>query len=304
MKSLLPLIAMLATSVAAEPPHPKLIVAISVDQFSADLFAEYRQHYAAGLKRLSNAIVFPSGFQSHATTETCPGHSTLLTGSHPARTGIIANSWFDETVTRPGKDPHAVYCAEDERAAGSNVTDYVVSAEHLRVPTMGDRMKRADPRSRVVAVAGKDRAAVMMGGHMLDAIWYLDPKKGRSYVTLPERDPTPPAVVQSVNARVAGLIDHPAAIALPPECIARSVPIHALPDGPIVGQLTAHQAGDVKAFRTSPRATTDSGGSLRQLRLGHLLTGAGNIQNLLQQKLRLVVQPTRRQAHAHEHEIG
>ena len=50
----------------------------------------------------------------HAT-ETCPGHSTILTGARPSRTGIIANTWFDLAQTRSDK---AVYCAEDERVAG------------------------------------------------------------------------------------------------------------------------------------------------------------------------------------------
>ena len=69
---------------------PKLVVVISVDQFSADLFAEYRARYTQGFARLLSGAVFPSGYQSHAATETCPGHSTILTGDHPARTGIIA----------------------------------------------------------------------------------------------------------------------------------------------------------------------------------------------------------------------
>ena len=37
--------------VTAASPPPKLIVAISVDQFSADLFAEYRSHFTGGLAR-------------------------------------------------------------------------------------------------------------------------------------------------------------------------------------------------------------------------------------------------------------
>jgi predicted AlkP superfamily pyrophosphatase or phosphodiesterase len=40
-----------APPIAAVPlARPKLIVVISVDQFSADLFADYRQTYRAGMK--------------------------------------------------------------------------------------------------------------------------------------------------------------------------------------------------------------------------------------------------------------
>src|SRR3569623_3412142 len=103
------LAALLALPLAASPaaaqdrPPPKLIVAISVDQFSADLFAQYRQHFTGGLHRLSAGVVFPAGYQSHNMTEPCPGHSTILTGSRPARTGIISNDWFDQSVARPAK---------------------------------------------------------------------------------------------------------------------------------------------------------------------------------------------------------
>jgi len=94
----------------AKAPPPKLVVVISVDQFSADLFAEYRNRFTGGFKRLLDGAVFPAGFQSHAATETCPGHSTIMTGDRPARTGIIANDWYDLSGVRPGN----VYCTEDE----------------------------------------------------------------------------------------------------------------------------------------------------------------------------------------------
>jgi predicted AlkP superfamily pyrophosphatase or phosphodiesterase len=37
---------------AQTPEKPKLVVRVSVDQFSADLFAEYRQLSSQGLRRL------------------------------------------------------------------------------------------------------------------------------------------------------------------------------------------------------------------------------------------------------------
>ncbi len=82
----------LAAQEAPSPETPpRLIVVISVDQFSANLFAEYRPQFRFGFARMASGAVFPSGYQSHSATETCPGHSTILTGARPARTGIIAN---------------------------------------------------------------------------------------------------------------------------------------------------------------------------------------------------------------------
>jgi len=121
-------VSLIALSTAANAEHhngqkatpPKLVVAIAVDQFSSDLFSEYRSTFTGGLKRLSEGAVFPAGYQSHGATETCPGHATIMTGAHPGRAGIIANNWIDLDVKR---DDKTVYCAEDERIAGTSFGD-------------------------------------------------------------------------------------------------------------------------------------------------------------------------------------
>lgn len=246
LAALLALGAAAATAPAQPPSRPRLIVAISVDQFSADLFAQYRQYYTGGLRRLEQGVVFPSGYQSHASTETCPGHSTILTGDRPARTGIIANNWYDQNAARADK---YVYCAEDERVPGSASDHYTVSDLHLRVPTLGDLMHRADPRSRVVAVAGKDRAAIMMGGHGPDQRWWWDGHAfvGRAGITVP-------GPVARANARAAdALATAREPMPLPDVCESRSRPI-AVPGRPepVGTGRFARAAGDRNAFRASP----------------------------------------------------
>jgi predicted AlkP superfamily pyrophosphatase or phosphodiesterase len=223
---------------------PKLIVAISVDQFAADLFAQYRNHYTGGLARLLTGAVFPSGYQSHAATETCPGHSTILTGYRPAHTGIIANNWIDQ---RAGRADKTVYCSEDERVPESSHDRYTVSDMHLKVPTLGERMKAANPAARVVSVAGKDRAAVMMGGHKVDELWWWD---GKTYTSYAGR--AVPPVVQRTRDAVAALIAKPqAALPLPGWCKPLDTPIAVA--GQTLGQgRFTRAAGDLKAFRASP----------------------------------------------------
>src|SRR5438309_1870062 len=129
------LVASVNASAPAEPTPPKLLVVISVDQFSANLFDEYRPQFTGGFARLASGTVFRNGYQSHAATETCPGHSTILTGDHPARTGIIGNTWIDQSITRPDKN---VYCVEDERIPGTSSLAYKVSPGHLLVSTLGE----------------------------------------------------------------------------------------------------------------------------------------------------------------------
>ncbi|PNQ00377.1 alkaline phosphatase family protein [Sphingobium sp. SA916] len=243
--SSLPALAQPATTPTPSAP-PRLIVAIAVDQFSADLFSEYRQYYSGGLKRLTEqGIVFPRGYQSHAATETCPGHSTILTGSRPSRTGIIANSWFDLRTARADK---LVYCAEDETQPGTDSENYQASPMHLRVPTLGGRMKAANPATRVVSVAGKDRAAIMMGGPTADQVWWLGGPKG--YVSY-QGVATPPLVARVNEVMAQRLAEGNPGFELPPQCAAKDFPVKA--GDRIVGTgRFAREAGDYKAFRISP----------------------------------------------------
>lgn len=230
---------------AAAPPPPRLIVAISIDQFSADLFDEYGPQFSGGLARLGQGVAYRNGYQSHAATETCPGHSTLMTGDRPARTGIIANVWTDQSIARADK---RVYCAEDESVPGTSSVDYRVSAKHLAVPTLGDLMKQKWPASRNVAVAGKDRAAVMMSGKSADQRWYWN---GKAFVS--DLAVSPPAVVAAANAAVAKQVASAQPGLTPTPYCASKATSFTLPGGMKVGNGSfARAAGDLTAFKISP----------------------------------------------------
>jgi predicted AlkP superfamily pyrophosphatase or phosphodiesterase len=249
---------------AAPATPPKLVVVISVDQFAADLFQQYRNRFTGGFARLLNGAVFPSAYQGHAATETCPGHSTILTGMRPAHTGIIANTWVDQSVARADK---LVYCAEDEARGTDHANAYVASDLHLRVPTLGERLKAATPASRVVSVAGKDRAAIMMGGHKVDELWFWD---GKTYSSLPGR--VAPPVVERTRAAVAALVAQPqAALPLPGFCRGLDRPVQAGAQALGQGRF-AREAGDLRAFRASPAADAAvlglAAGLIQDMRLG------------------------------------
>lgn len=207
----------------AKSDKPRLVIAISVDQFSSDLFSEYRSTFTGGLKRLTGGAVFPSGYQGHAATETCPGHATIMTGVHPGRAGIIANNWIDLGVKR---DDKTIYCAEDERIEGTSfgsITaatqgDYVASAWHLLVPTLGERLKKISPDSRNMAVAGKDRSALMMGGNAPDMVFWW---RGEGFET--KKDGLMLPVLPEFNAEIKAMLAKPRApIAVPAHCAIRN----------------------------------------------------------------------------------
>lgn len=228
------------------PTPPKLVIAISVDQFAADLFDQYRPRYTAGMARLSQGTVFRNSYESHAATETCPGHSTLMTGWHPSQTGIFTNNWIEQSVKRDDKN---IYCAEDETVAGSSSDNYTASPKHLKEPTLGELLKRVSPASRNVAVAGKDRAAIMMSGQTADQRWYWN---GKTFVT-DQKDRPVPGVVTQFNAALDKALAEPRAPMVAPDwCAAKSKPYTLAPGITVGDGKFARDANDPKAFRMSP----------------------------------------------------
>ena len=171
---MLALVAGFPISVAAsEPEKPALVVVIAVDQLGSGVFEQHRSRFVGGLKRLaSEGVVFPNAYQSHAATETCPGHSTILTGRHPAATGIVANAWYDRAS---GK---SIYCVFDPGHPVPGREGQGRGPVNLKVSTLGEWLKAADPRARVFGVSGKDRSAIMMTGRGADGVYWWDDELG------------------------------------------------------------------------------------------------------------------------------
>lgn len=237
------------TKASVQRTPPKLVVMISVDQFSADIFAEYRGSFTDGMARMTSGVVFPSGYQAHGATETCPGHSTILTGNHPAHTGIVANNFFDLGAAREDK---RIYCAEDPTVAGTSSRGgkYSPSINHLLVPTLGDYMKDANPKAQVVSVSGKDRSAIMMGGRKADETYWLVPTGLTSY---PGKTLSPTA--QAASTTIAAAIASPRnPLPLPADCADHSIAI-GMDNGYEVGTgRMAREGSDFRAFLGSPEA--------------------------------------------------
>ena len=158
--------ASVATVSPARNDEIRLVLFLVVDQCRADYLVRYRSMLGEGLARLiDESVWFTEAYHEHAIPKTAPGHATLATGAYPSRHGIISNSWIDPGS---GKEVEAVEDDEEE-----------VSPRRLLVPTFGDWLKAANPRSQVVTVSGKDRAAALLGGHRADAAYWFDVDAGR-----------------------------------------------------------------------------------------------------------------------------
>ncbi|MEE8104115.1 MAG: alkaline phosphatase family protein [Planctomycetota bacterium] len=181
------LAAFLAAPARADDKPPALLVLLTVDQLRPDVLQRYRTEYTGGLKRLLEDGVVFAGEQAHAATETGPGHSALATGCHPSKTGISSNQWLDPKTGAP------VYCVEQKGAFVYGDSRKGRGPALQRRSTLGDWMKAANPRSRVVSVSAKDRAAVLMGGRDADGVYWYSKRAGRFTTSRHYARSAPPA---------------------------------------------------------------------------------------------------------------
>lgn len=152
---------------------PALVVVLVVDGLPQEQLVKYRDLYGPGGFRrlLKEGAWFANAHHMHAVTLTAPGHATILTGSYPYRNGIIANQWIDRTsfeeVYNTGDPAHKYIGDETKRLDGT-------SPARLRASTVGDELRYANNgQSKVIAVSGKDRGAILLAGKRGTAYMYM-----------------------------------------------------------------------------------------------------------------------------------
>lgn len=185
---------------------PKLVVLFSIDQFRGDYIERFNPYFLPAKSKgklggfrflMETGAHFANAMHNHLPTATGPGHATLMTGSEPAYDGIVGNDWFDR---KTGK---TVYCVEDPNVETVGGTSGPMSPFNLKATTIGDELKMAtNGRSKVVGVAIKDRASILMAGHAADTVIWYDGGTA-NWVTSSWYAPTKqlPAWVQALNAQ-------------------------------------------------------------------------------------------------------
>jgi predicted AlkP superfamily pyrophosphatase or phosphodiesterase len=157
--------------------RPKLVIGIVIDQMRWDYLYRYYPRYSqGGFKRiLSEGFSCENTFIPYTPTSTGPGHTCVYTGSVPALHGIAGNSWYDRQQKK------VVYCAEDNsvQTVGSNSVAGKMSPRNLWANTICDEIKLAQNfRSKTIAIALKDRGAILPGGHTANAAYWFDNASG------------------------------------------------------------------------------------------------------------------------------
>jgi predicted AlkP superfamily pyrophosphatase or phosphodiesterase len=176
MKKLLSALLLFAAfGYAAETKKPKLVVAITVDQFRYDYLNKFRASYTGGFARmLDQGAVFTNAYYEHFPTVTAVGHSTILSGATPSISGIVGNEWYDRET---GKQVTSV-SDDTVELLGSDAGKGGASPRRLLVSTVGDELKMANGRSKVVGLSSKDRSAILPVGRMADGAYWFDVGSG------------------------------------------------------------------------------------------------------------------------------
>jgi predicted AlkP superfamily pyrophosphatase or phosphodiesterase len=163
-----------AVNKPAKSSRPKLVVLLVVDQMRGDYVDKFREQWTGGLKRLlTEGAWFRAAAYPYAATETCPGHSTISTGSFPASHGIVANGWWDreqQKMTTCTGDPNV----RNSAYAGGSAKGGD-SAWRMQVPSFAEELKfQTGGATRVVSFSLKARSAISMAGHKGDAVTWID----------------------------------------------------------------------------------------------------------------------------------
>jgi predicted AlkP superfamily pyrophosphatase or phosphodiesterase len=151
---------------------PKLVVVVVVDGLPQEqLLKNYDLFVPNGFRRLMDrGAWFSDAHQGHAITVTAVGHAAIMTGAYPYQHGIIGNEWND-------RDGKYMYCVGDDAHQyldGSPTTEEDgTSPRNLQASTVGDELRYGNNNlSRVFAVSGKDRGAILLAGKTGTAYMY------------------------------------------------------------------------------------------------------------------------------------
>ena len=167
-------------------PDIRLVLQITIDGLRADLLNRYENGFGEDGFRflMDKGAYYTNAHYQHANTETIVGHTTLATGTFPSQHGMIGNVWFDREAGELAyniEDPDSPILPTRENESTGEQVDPAQkksrtqgrSPDVILVPTFGDDLAAYyGGRSKIFGVAGKDRSAVSMAGHVGKAFWF------------------------------------------------------------------------------------------------------------------------------------
>lgn len=173
-KKVLTLLLMLLPCSVLMSQQPRLAVIISVDGLKPYDIETYRPSIESnGFSRLmADAVAYaPNARCNWNTFSPATFYASLMTGATPNLHGIVDSRFYSMV------DNDVISCIDDPRYDGIN-TKREVSPRMLQANTITDQLKSFFPASRIYAIARNAESAIMMGGHLADAVVWLDEVTG------------------------------------------------------------------------------------------------------------------------------
>ncbi len=156
---------------------PRLIVTIFVEGMRYDYLYKFWDKFTnEGFKRLvKDGKNYQNAEYNYLYTKSASGYATFVTGSNPSQHGIINEHWYKRISNTKE------YCIYDKRysAAGSINFNIKYSPKSLLASTFSDELRLSNyKQSKVISISPKDYAAVLSGGHLANAAYWIDDKTG------------------------------------------------------------------------------------------------------------------------------
>jgi predicted AlkP superfamily pyrophosphatase or phosphodiesterase len=162
---------------AVKVTPPRLIVYIVIDQFRPEFLTRFGPWFGQGGFRalMKDGAYFTNANYSHGATYTGPGHAAIASGAYGAQHSIVANKWLNRAT---GKSEAMVHDPKSSFIGIDKLTpDDETSPANFIGTTLGDELLLSNGfKSKVVAIAVKDRAAINLGGKLGKAYWFNEEK--------------------------------------------------------------------------------------------------------------------------------
>lgn len=186
------------------PEKPKLIITIVVEQMRYDILYRYWDKFSkGGFKRLVNEGTFCKNARyNYQFTQSSVGYATIATGAYPSTHGIVANQWYHRLKEEK------TYCTFDEKAQPINYNGLFGnnSPRNLLTSTFADELKLFNNNSsKSIGISLTDYASILPSGHMADASFWFDIKKGNWVSSSYYMDSLPNWVVEFNNKKYSDL---------------------------------------------------------------------------------------------------
>ncbi len=156
---------------------PKLIVEVVVTQMRYDYLQRYLENFSDnGFKVLiEEGAVCKNAKFSYSFTQSAPGLATIASGTNPSTHGMVGDIWYIPLLNQNVK---AVQDSKEEGIGGFGELGKI-SPRNLLTGTLGDEIKLANKKSKVIGIALEPTSSVLLAGHSADAAYWFDPSMGK-----------------------------------------------------------------------------------------------------------------------------